>query len=336
MIGAALELVRDILRRDPPFVRGGGLSHGEVPVFTFHTLEPASFERRIRFLASNGYRTPTLAEYATARREGGTLAPRSVLLTIDDGRATTWTVGEPILRRHGLRAVAFLVTSVVGDATGAGPQWDGATDPGSEREESGERPFVSWAEVERMRDVIEPESHTHRHARIPTGPNAVTRLRPEQRRGYAQFDTPFLWYGERECRGADLPPDYPLPPSAPRLSESLAYRGREARFETADERRASIVRDLADARTTLKEKAGRDSLAVCYPWHVAASDVPPLARDVGYRLGFTGKRESDLPDHALFRIERVGEDYVERLPGAGRVPLARIILAKLSRRLGRG
>ena len=38
---------------------------------------------------------------------------KSVLVTIDDGRATTWTVGYPILKRLGMRATAFLVTSAV-------------------------------------------------------------------------------------------------------------------------------------------------------------------------------------------------------------------------------
>ena len=39
------EVPRDIvLRRYPPFVTGGPLPRGDVPVFVFHSLEPASPE----------------------------------------------------------------------------------------------------------------------------------------------------------------------------------------------------------------------------------------------------------------------------------------------------
>jgi peptidoglycan/xylan/chitin deacetylase (PgdA/CDA1 family) len=332
VIRAAVDLIRDIYQRDPPFVRGGSLRPQEVPVFTFHTLEPGSFERRLRFLVDNGYSTPSLADYARAIEGGPSLPAKSVLLTIDDGRATTWTVGAPLLRRYGLRGVAFLVTSAVHDSGAAGPQWDGGMEPGLEREELGDRPFVSWGEVERMSDVIEPESHTHRHALVPTGVRVVARLLESQRRGYAQFDVPFVWYEGAERRGSELPAGHPLPESAPRLSSRRAFRTNESRPETEAERVEAITREFVDARRTLRERVGRDSVAVCYPWHVAAPDVPAIARAAGHRLGFAGKREALSAVDGALRIDRVGEDYVERLPGVRRRPLPAIVVQKLARR----
>ena len=35
-----------LLRRYPPFVTGGALPAGQIPVFCFHSLEPVSFERK--------------------------------------------------------------------------------------------------------------------------------------------------------------------------------------------------------------------------------------------------------------------------------------------------
>ena len=48
-------LLRDLMTRDPAFVRGGGLDASDIPVFTFHSLEPRSFERRMEFLCDAGY-----------------------------------------------------------------------------------------------------------------------------------------------------------------------------------------------------------------------------------------------------------------------------------------
>ena len=58
------EVPRDLLlRRYPAFVTGGALAPGDVPVFVFHDLEPASFGRKLQHLADNGYRTLSSSEY---------------------------------------------------------------------------------------------------------------------------------------------------------------------------------------------------------------------------------------------------------------------------------
>jgi len=57
------EVPRDILlKRYPPFVTGGDLPRGDVPVFVFHSLEAASFERKLDHLARNDYATLSAAE----------------------------------------------------------------------------------------------------------------------------------------------------------------------------------------------------------------------------------------------------------------------------------
>ena len=109
------QLLLDLVTRDPAFVRGGDLDPRDIPVFTFHSLEPRSFERKMRYLKDGGYRAIGLDPYLDTFVGRAEAPAKSVLITIDDGRATTWTVGFPILKRLGMRATAFLVTSAVHD-----------------------------------------------------------------------------------------------------------------------------------------------------------------------------------------------------------------------------
>ena len=59
----AWEVFRDIgLGRYPDFVTGGPLARGDVPVFVFHSLEPESFGRQLRYLAEKGAAIDPLAQ----------------------------------------------------------------------------------------------------------------------------------------------------------------------------------------------------------------------------------------------------------------------------------
>ena len=65
----AWEVPRDLLRgRYPPFVTGGELPRGDVPVFVFHGAEPDSFSRKLAHLAENGYVTLSAEEYVAVLR----------------------------------------------------------------------------------------------------------------------------------------------------------------------------------------------------------------------------------------------------------------------------
>ena len=83
------------------------------------------------------------------------------------------------------------------------------------------------------------------------------------------------------------------------------------------------------------DATGRESTAVCYPWHVHSDLAREVAREAGYSVGFAGKADQgpkiSTAGSDLFAIARVGEDYVERLPGPGRRPLASVLMEKLGR-----
>ena len=333
-------LLRDLATRDPAFVRGGTLAAHDIPVFTFHSLEPRSFERKMRYIQDAGYHAIGMAAYLDAVHDRAEAPPKSVLITIDDGRATTWTVGYPILKRLEMRATAFLVTSAVIDSAEVGPTIGEVDEnnfaPLVARDDTADRPFITWGEARAMRDVIDLESHTHLHARIPISTESAGVMTEAMRFGYGEFDCPFLWLDGRPVRGKDVPAGTSVPASAPRLSGQPAYRSIDHRFETAAETRDAMRFDLTEARRLLRERAEASATTLCYPWHVSSDGARSLAAEAGYVAAFAGKASTPPaisgPGSDPFAIARVGEDYVERLPGPGRRTLLSVLREKLIRR----
>ena len=176
------EVPRDILLgRYPAFVTGGALPRGDVPVFVFHSLEPDSFGRKLHYLADNGYQTLSSSEYLEVLAGAQPAPERAVVLTFDDGRGSLWTVGQPLLERHRMKGIVFVVPGRV--ASRAGP-----------RPPAGDDAFLSWEEIAVLarKGRLEFQSHTQRHARIHTAPEVVGFLTPEMRRGYAAMDVPLI------------------------------------------------------------------------------------------------------------------------------------------------
>jgi peptidoglycan/xylan/chitin deacetylase (PgdA/CDA1 family) len=120
---------------------------GPAPVLVYHEIvaDPAEtglhnpdvmavsrFAAQMDELAAGGYRPVELGAFASGR-----LGARSVLITFDDGYASTYLTAYPILARHGFPATVFLITGLVGR-------------PG----------YLSWAEVRAMAGLIQFGCHT--------------------------------------------------------------------------------------------------------------------------------------------------------------------------------
>jgi biofilm PGA synthesis lipoprotein PgaB len=115
-------------------------------------VSAASFAAQMAMLNESGYRTLTAAQF-TAYLHGTFTPPHSsVLITFDDGTSGLGNYADPILARYNFHAVAFLITGRIGT----------------------HHPYyLSWPEVEQMRETgrWDFESHTHDlHAMVPTGP----------------------------------------------------------------------------------------------------------------------------------------------------------------------
>lgn len=103
------------------------------PVLMYHSLaedgpaaladwrtSPAAFEEQLIFLRRRGYRSVDLDEWDRARRGGGALSGRPVLITFDDGYRDFADTAWPILRRNGFTAHVFVVAGRVGGRA----EWD--------------------------------------------------------------------------------------------------------------------------------------------------------------------------------------------------------------------
>jgi peptidoglycan/xylan/chitin deacetylase (PgdA/CDA1 family) len=107
-----------------------------LPVLLYHHVGPSllgaryaglsvsqeKFERQMRWLARKGYAGIRPAEWLAWLLRATALPPKPVLLTFDDAYADFPDYALPVLRRHGFRAVVFVVTGWIG----ARNSWDGA------------------------------------------------------------------------------------------------------------------------------------------------------------------------------------------------------------------
>ncbi len=379
----AWEVPRDLLLgRYPDFVTGGPLPRSHVPVFVFHSLDPEVFGAKIRYLADNGYVTLSVDEYFQVLLGTRPAPEKAVVLTFDDGRSSVRTVGLPLMRRHGMKGIVFIVPGRTVSRPGAlPPTWDDVRAGTAKAEnvlgrEEAEDAFLSWEEIDDLSrsGLFDFQSHSLSHARIHTAPQLAGFMTPSLRQGYGPLDVPLIHDGGREVPVTEIPLGTPFFRSEPRLSESLRFYeepevrqacvarvadaggaaffchkgwevalrrlvdGRSVRGHTEDttDREAAIRKELAESKKAIEERTGKPAIHLCYPWHVAGPTARRWAREVGYRTAFCGKVRGTpvtLPGGDLHAIARVGEDYVELLPGRGRAHLSSILRNKLSRRL---
>lgn len=119
------------------------------------------FTRQMRSLARAGWRTLTLAEFARARTAHD--APRTFLLTFDDGYASLADKAYPVLTDLGFTATTFLITDYIGKTN----TWD-------VRYTWRRLPHLSWQQVEHWQARgFSFASHSATHGRLTWLPDAA-------------------------------------------------------------------------------------------------------------------------------------------------------------------
>ena len=177
-----------LLRRHyPEFMFGDNPKplQNEIPVFTFHSVEPLSFEAKLKFLAHNGYRTLNAEEFRAAIAGSRDIPEKSVVLTFDDGTATLWSVAYPLLQKYGMRAISFIIPGCIPERAPETPTYrdfanqrvSGAALLARERTHS---PLCSWQEIQEMHGsgVIDFQSHTMHHHMVNVAPQLVDFIHP--------------------------------------------------------------------------------------------------------------------------------------------------------------
>lgn len=134
-----------------------------IPVLTYHhilrdeentrfrhtstTTSVRAFSNQMARLQDRGYTTLTMYQLEGYVRNNMNLPARAVVLTFDDGLKSVSRYAYPILKQHGMKATAFIISSRIKRH----PQkWD----PKSLQ-------FMSIAEPNEIRDVFDFQSHTH-------------------------------------------------------------------------------------------------------------------------------------------------------------------------------
>lgn len=140
-----------------------------IPVLMYHQLAPRAvslrarsnvlvtpevFEMQLIYLRDNGYTTITcedLRDHLLLRRG---LPPKPVLITFDDGWRSNYLYAFPLLAKHNMRAVIFLITAMMGHT-------ERLSDP--VQEAAGLGSYLSWDQVREMAGsgLVSFESHSH-------------------------------------------------------------------------------------------------------------------------------------------------------------------------------
>ena len=109
------------------------------------------------------------------------------------------------------------------------------------------------------------------------------------------------------------------------------------RVETSEERARAIRHELAESRRMIEARTGRRVRPPLLPLARGGATARAAGGRDGYETAFCGK-VAGVPDHPPGgdprAIARIGEDYVELLPGRGRATLAEVLRRKWGRRFG--
>jgi len=147
-----------------------------VPILMYHKVGPVDdnawwvpaerFEQQLRDLRNQGYRSILPQDLVHHRLAGRRLPDKPVLITFDDGYRDTLELAEPLLKRYGFRAAAYLPTAFIGETPAERRAYEGV-------------PCLVWTEVRAMQArgtfVFGGHGHEHRNLAVPDDPSADIR-----------------------------------------------------------------------------------------------------------------------------------------------------------------
>jgi len=337
----APDFVSVLSGRVPGFVYGRPL--GSLPIFTYHAVD-TRFERDLQFLRAGGYRCAGATEILAVAT--GATAPdgRTVALTFDDGLVSLTQVAVPLLRRYGLRAIAFVVSGLVPERSNAF--------------------LAGWDELAAAtaEGVLEVGPHSLFHHHVPVGADVVGLVAPWTPTGFTA-DLPI----PTGNGPGPVPIGFPILRGAPRYTTRRAFRpesgslqaafdlihragpqvftdrlarGRlmrglriTGRYETVEQGESAIVADMKQSAEIVQQRCpGSAALHLCYPWFAGDAHTNRLAARAGMHLVYGGvdrPLDRGAPDRPA-RVQRLAPGLLWRLPGPGRRSLARVMLERLA------
>jgi hypothetical protein len=217
--------------RYPGFVYG--MESRSIPVFCLHQAESIPFESMLSFLDSNGYRTIDSDEYVSILCGIKPCPEKAVVLTFDDGWGSLWTIGFPLLKRYGMKAVVFIPPGRIGMSKNRWSNLDDLDDGRCRPEDvvgrdRSSQPLLTWEEIAEMHGsgLVDFQSHSHSHALIRVETKIVDFVNPRLIAGFNMLEFPRSSPGTFDDR-ASIRLGEPLYRTASRLSDARALIGGE-------------------------------------------------------------------------------------------------------------
>lgn len=132
---------------------------GNLPIILYHNItynytrdnhkmhvDPARLEEQLRAIKDAGYNTIFLEDYVNYLEGKAVLPEKPLVITFDDGYMSNYEYAFPLLKKYGMKATIFVITSRMGT-----------------RET--QYPHFTWEQAREMENsgVIRIESHTNTH-----------------------------------------------------------------------------------------------------------------------------------------------------------------------------
>ncbi len=244
-------------------------THAQVIVLCYHRLEgraggglsiePATFEKQMQEIKDAGLAVISMKDFLAWRRNEKNIPPKSVIITIDDGYASGYEVGVPILKKFGFPATFFVYTTYLNSGGKS----------------------LSWDRLEELRDAgFDIGCHTVSHVDL--------RRKPAKFSG--EYDA---WLKDELERSKKIIEDhlgircatlaYPYGWHNEKVREATKAAGYEAAFTTYGQRLGHATNALTLGRydVTTKDRQGHDSfsVAVSFTGMLAQSAEPELGQD---------------------------------------------------------
>jgi peptidoglycan/xylan/chitin deacetylase (PgdA/CDA1 family) len=262
-------------------------------------MSPALFERRLQALRDGGYNVLPFAE-AIDRLYAGTLPPRSVCLTFDDGMVDFKERVFPLLERYALPATVYLTTFYCDYAA---PVFD---------------PFVQYLMWKSGARVVDLHAITGEAERMEIGSLAgrhrmLRRLRTHaDAQGMSAQDKTAL--AERLARALGVDFDALmrrrlLHLMTPAEVTALGQRGIDFQLHTHRHRtprdRALFLHEIEENRDRLRAMVGGEATHFCYPSGVHRPEFLPWLREAGVTTATTTHVDLASPSSPALLLPRV-------------------------------
>ena len=143
----------------------------------FTKIDAADFESVCRRIVAQRVQSLWFTDLLSRAR----VPQRGVLLTLDDGWSSTWSVIVPLSRRYGLRWTLFLAPQCVEDSDEIRTTLDtGATAAELIQRDLSSRGRLTWGEVRALHasGVVQIQSHSSSHGVVFTGEGVTGFVRP--------------------------------------------------------------------------------------------------------------------------------------------------------------